>query len=55
MLYSPGLRAAQSGAQKEAGFFVKFQVVMAASMKMTAIWDMALCSLVEVDQCFRGI
>jgi hypothetical protein len=27
---------------------------MAASMKMTAFWDIALCSLVEVDQLFRG-
>jgi hypothetical protein len=23
-------------------------------MKMTAIWDMAPCGLIEVDKCFRG-
>jgi hypothetical protein len=26
---------------------------MVASMKMTAFWDMELCSLIEVAQCFR--
>jgi hypothetical protein len=26
-----------------------FQILMAASMKMIAYWDIALCSLVEVD------
>jgi hypothetical protein len=27
---------------------------MVASMKMTAYWDIELCSLVQVDQRFRG-
>jgi hypothetical protein len=27
---------------------------MTVSMKMTAFWDTALCSLVEVNQQFRG-
>jgi hypothetical protein len=33
---------------------VGFQVLTAASMKMTAFLDIAPCSLVEVDRCFRG-
>jgi hypothetical protein len=33
---------------------LRFQVLTAASMKMTAFWDIAPCSLVKVDQCFRG-
>jgi hypothetical protein len=34
---------------------VRFQVLMAASMKMTAIWDIALwCSCVEIVYHFRG-
>jgi hypothetical protein len=28
---------------------VKFQVLTAASMKKTAFWDIAPCSLIEVD------
>jgi hypothetical protein len=32
-----------------------FQVLMVASMKMTAFWDVAPCSLVEVDRRFRGV
>jgi hypothetical protein len=28
---------------------VKFQVLRTASMNMTAVWDVAACSLVEVD------
>jgi hypothetical protein len=31
----------------------RFQVLMVARMKMTAFRDMAPCSLVEADQCFR--
>jgi hypothetical protein len=27
---------------------------MVVSMKMTAFWDVALCSLIDVDQRFRG-
>jgi hypothetical protein len=33
---------------------VRFQVLTAASMKMTAFWNTAPCSLVEVDRRFRG-
>jgi hypothetical protein len=33
---------------------MRFQVFTMASMKMTAFWDIAPCSLVEVDWCFRG-
>jgi hypothetical protein len=28
---------------------VRFQVLMVASMKITAFWDIAPCSLIEVD------
>jgi hypothetical protein len=34
---------------------VRFQVITVVSVKMTAFWDVALCSLVEVDQHFRGV
>jgi hypothetical protein len=27
---------------------------MVASVKMTAYWDVAPCSLIGVDRCFRG-
>jgi hypothetical protein len=33
---------------------VRFQILMAANMKMTAFWDIVPCSLVEVDRRFRG-
>jgi hypothetical protein len=33
---------------------VTFQFLTAASMKMTALWEIALCGLVEVDRRFRG-
>jgi hypothetical protein len=33
---------------------VRFQVLMAANMKVTVIWDIMPCSLVETDQHFRG-
>jgi hypothetical protein len=33
---------------------VKFQVLTAASMKMTFFWDIAPCSLAEIDRRFRG-
>jgi hypothetical protein len=33
---------------------VRFQVLTAASMKMTVFWDIAPCSLVEVYRRFRG-
>jgi hypothetical protein len=31
-----------------------FQVLTASSMKMTVVWDVVPCSLVEVEQRFRG-
>jgi hypothetical protein len=34
---------------------VRFQVLTAASMKVTAFWDIAPCSLVEVDRRFRRV
>jgi type IV secretory pathway VirB3-like protein len=33
---------------------VRFQVLTAVSMKMTAFWVAALCSLIEVDRRFRS-
>jgi hypothetical protein len=33
---------------------MRYKVLTAASMKMIAFWDMAPCSLVEVDGRFRG-
>jgi hypothetical protein len=33
---------------------VRFQVLTAPSMNMTALWDIAACSLVEVDRRFSG-
>jgi hypothetical protein len=38
----------------EMTFLVRFHAVTATSMNMTAFWDMASCSLVEVDQRLRG-
>jgi hypothetical protein len=35
-------------------YIVRFHVHTAASMKMTAVWDIASCSLVEVGRRFRG-
>jgi hypothetical protein len=34
--------------------FLLFPVLSAASIKITAFWDTALCSLVEVDRRFRS-
>jgi hypothetical protein len=36
-------------------FCVRFQVLTAVSLKMTAFWDIAPFSLVEVDRRFRGV
>jgi hypothetical protein len=33
---------------------VRFQVLTAASMKVTVVWDVAPCSLVDIDLRFRG-
>jgi hypothetical protein len=35
--------------------YVRFQVLTAAIMKMTAFWDIAPCSLIEGDRRFRGV
>jgi hypothetical protein len=35
-------------------FFVRFQVLTATSMQMVVFWDVSPCSLVEIDQRFRG-
>jgi hypothetical protein len=32
---------------------VRFQVLTAASMKMTVFWDVAPCSMVDTDRRFR--
>jgi hypothetical protein len=31
-----------------------FQVLTAVGMKITVFWDTALCSLIKLEQCFRG-
>jgi hypothetical protein len=33
---------------------LRFPVLTAASVKMTAVWDIAPCNFVEVDGHFRG-
>jgi hypothetical protein len=33
---------------------VRFQILAEANMKMTAFWNIALCSLVKVDRRFRA-
>jgi hypothetical protein len=33
---------------------VRFDVLMVMSMKMAVFWDVAPCSLVDIDRCFRG-
>jgi hypothetical protein len=33
---------------------VRFQILKAKNMKMAFFWDVALCSLVEIDALFRG-
>jgi hypothetical protein len=33
---------------------MRFQVLMAANLKMTVSWDIAPCSLVEIDRRFRA-
>jgi hypothetical protein len=35
--------------------FVIFQVLTAASVKMTAFWDITPCSFVEIDRRLRGV
>jgi hypothetical protein len=36
-------------------YWVRFQVVTVLSMKMAVFGDVALCSLVDIDQCYRGV
>jgi hypothetical protein len=33
---------------------VRYQVLAMMSMKMAVFWDIVPCSLVNIDQCFRG-
>jgi hypothetical protein len=40
--------------QEDQPFLVRFQVLTAMSMKMTVFWDIAPCSLVEINLYFRG-
>jgi hypothetical protein len=35
------------------GCKITFENLMATSMKMAVFWDVAPCSLVDTDQCFR--
>jgi hypothetical protein len=35
-------------------FLVKIQVLVVTGLKMTVFWDVAPCSLVEIDLRFRG-
>jgi hypothetical protein len=34
---------------------MSYQVVTAWSMKMSVIWDVAPCSLAEIDLAFKGV
>jgi hypothetical protein len=34
---------------------VRFQVLTAATMKVTVFWDIAPCSLVQIDRRFKGV
>jgi hypothetical protein len=36
-------------------FYMRFQVLVASRMKITGLWDIALCNLVEVDRRFRVV
>jgi hypothetical protein len=36
-------------------YCVRFKILMVASMKMTAFWNMTPCSTAEVDLHFRGV
>jgi hypothetical protein len=46
-------RALFSCGSKSSANLMRFQILTAASMKMRAFWDIAPCSLVGIDQCFR--
>jgi hypothetical protein len=35
--------------------FMRFQILTVTSMKMTAFWDIAPCSLTEMDRRFRDV
>jgi hypothetical protein len=35
-------------------YYVRFQVLTTAIMKTVVFWDVAACSLVEIDRRFRG-
>jgi hypothetical protein len=38
---------------KQSTVLVKFQVLMAMSMKMASFWDVVPCSMVDTDQHFQ--
>jgi hypothetical protein len=40
-------------AKQVSNFMVRFDILMATCMKMAVFWDVAACSLVDTDQCFR--
>jgi hypothetical protein len=40
--------------QAKKKYHMRFQVLMATSIKIVAFWDVVLCSLMEVDWHFRG-
>jgi hypothetical protein len=40
---------------KYLAYCVRFQVLAAMNVKMTDFWDIAPCSLVEVDRSFRDV
>jgi hypothetical protein len=36
------------------GYLTNFNTLKNSYLKMTVFWDVAPCSLIEIDQCFRG-
>jgi hypothetical protein len=36
-------------------YLVEFEVLTTTDMKTAAFWDVAPCSLVDIDQHFRGV
>jgi hypothetical protein len=42
-----------SSTHSEHIYYMSFQVLTAASIKMTVFWDVAWCELIETDRRFR--
>jgi hypothetical protein len=42
------------GTHRQTVWYLRFQVLTAASMKFRVFWDVLPCSEVDVDRCFRG-